>query len=152
MACLGVGLWELGVKEILARATLRNRLAADGQRALNRPPRTNDTALRVFLDRLVLGALTAQTLKHCEVTLVAIVRQHLVALRRRVRNRDRVRLRVRLWIGDRRLVAEQIWLDARDALDNLQLSARQDVVARYCGLAVEVRRLDHERVAFPVSA
>ena len=69
---LGVGPWDLGVKETLAGTTLRNRLAADGQRALNRPSRANDAALRVFLDRLVLDVLATQTLKHCEVTLVAI--------------------------------------------------------------------------------
>ena len=73
------GQWRLH-PPALTRSALGNRLAAYGQAALNRPPRPHDSALGVLFERLVLGALAAETLKDREVAFVTLVRKHLIAL------------------------------------------------------------------------
>src|SRR6188472_124240 len=98
---------------------------------------------------LLVGAGAAEDVSHRVVSLVTGVFENLsllvVALQRDA-NRPRLRERRRIVDGDG--VVDRIGVDAREALDETQRLARSSEV----GLVREVRRLDHKRVAFPVTA
>ena len=108
------------------RPAFWNRLSAHRQPTLNRPARANDPAFGVLFNRLVFRPLAAEPLENRQVSLVAFIREHLVSLGRRVRDRDREWLCVGLRIADRRLPAQDVGLDARNPLDDLELGAGVD--------------------------
>src|SRR5262245_25003690 len=88
-----------------------------------------------------------EDIEHAPVVLVTRVLQQL-ALRRTHRQQHRPRLLPGCRIADREPQLEPIGADARVSLDEMQIRRRSTVVV----LAVEIRRLDDERVAFPVAA
>ena len=92
---------------------------------------------------------------HPVIPLVArVLEQPAVELRHR--NRGGPRLRVVHWIVDRDLVVDAVGVHAREALDHPRLLACRSEDQRGAvvggGDVLHVRRLDHQRIAFPTAA
>src|SRR5207244_3745176 len=94
-------------------------------------------------------AATAQDAFHPVVALVARVLEHLVVVVFLPRQQERPRSRPHRRIVDRRFVVDGLRADAREALDEMQASLRD---ASELLLVREVRRIDDQGVALPVTA
>ena len=117
------------------------------QLALDAPDLVHSLAL--LEPALFVGASAAEDVPHRVVSLVTGVLENLcllaVALQRDT-NRPRLRERGRVVNGDR--VVDRVGANPREAFDQPQRLARSPEV----GLVREVRHLDNQRVAFPVTA
>src|SRR5262249_18193492 len=95
----------------------------------------------------------AEDVLHRVVPLVARVFEELIFRMELERQRHRPWTRPCLRVGDRCRIPERRLIDALESLDDFQLLTRRQrvAVARDADLAVEVRRLDDERVAVPAA-
>ena len=131
-------------------AALRHPGSAGRSCAAGRCPSCASSSIALSSARSALS----EFLQHV-VAFVALVRQQHVAGRRRERQRQRPRLDVGLRIVDVHFVPQFVGVDAVDPLGQLEVGAVAQAVAvaaADAGLVGEVRRLDDERVAFPVAA
>src|SRR2546425_2514699 len=110
---------------------------------------------------LLLPFLRPRALQHVEQPVVALVARVLVELLvgRGHRNPTGKRARERRGVVNGELVRQRVGIDTRELLDETQVlggshleAARADASAERGRLVGEVRRLDDERVSFPMSA